>query len=59
MPYNQSVKQSLVLIENDSSKILGLVVGEHKPQPGPFIPKRGKSAYNINREQESGNLTLV
>jgi phosphatidylethanolamine-binding protein (PEBP) family uncharacterized protein len=43
MPSNQSVKQSLALIENDSSKVLGLVVGEHKPEPGAFIPRAGKS----------------
>ena len=59
MPSNQSVKQSLVLIENDSSKVLGLVVGKHKPKPGAFIPKGGKSASNITREQESGKLTQI
>jgi phosphatidylethanolamine-binding protein (PEBP) family uncharacterized protein len=42
MPSNQSVKQGLALIENDPSKVLGLVVGKHSPKPGAFIPKAGK-----------------
>lgn len=56
MPSNQSVKQSLVLIDKDPSKVLGLVVGEHKPKPGAFIPRSGKSTAQLSiKRKESTN----
>jgi hypothetical protein len=43
MPSNTSVQVGLKLIENDPSKVLGLVVGEHSiTLPGQYVPRAGK-----------------
>ncbi|PYH45904.1 YbhB/YbcL family Raf kinase inhibitor-like protein [Aspergillus saccharolyticus JOP 1030-1] len=40
MPANHSVKKALSLIEADTSKVLGLKVGNHGAvQPGQYIPR--------------------
>lgn len=41
MPSNHSVTKSLALLESDTSKTLGLQIGNQTPQPGTYIPKAG------------------
>lgn len=50
MPSNLSVQKGLTLIEKDSSKVLGLIVGKHNPTPGEYIPKAGKLLHNITEQ---------
>jgi hypothetical protein len=42
MPDKKSFQAALALINNDTSKILGLTVGTHKVTPGQEIPKAGE-----------------
>ncbi|KAL3417221.1 phosphatidylethanolamine-binding protein [Phlyctema vagabunda] len=39
MPSSKIIKSGLALLESDSSKLLGVQVGEHVVTPGLYIPK--------------------
>lgn len=41
MPSEKSIKEALLLTENDTTKALGLKVGDHNVQLGQYIPRAG------------------
>ena len=43
MPQSNAVEKALSLIKEDTSKVLGLKVGQHLDvQPGQYIPRAGE-----------------
>lgn len=47
MPAETHVKKAFSLIENDSSKLLGLKVGDQVIQPGQHVSRQGLSSIFI------------
>ncbi|OJJ80540.1 YbhB/YbcL family Raf kinase inhibitor-like protein [Aspergillus glaucus CBS 516.65] len=50
-----TIEQALSLIENDSSKVLGLKIGSHTIKPGQYIPR---AEANKTRRPITPDLTL-
>ncbi|KAL1882353.1 hypothetical protein VTK73DRAFT_1912 [Phialemonium thermophilum] len=58
MPLPDSVKAALALIEKDKSKVLGLTIGDHKVEPGIYVPRAVLRTSKGYRMAEVGHSTF-
>lgn len=57
MPTDNHVKKAFSLIENDTSKVLGLKIGDQSIQPGQYVTRQGvyilyfSNLYNLSSDR--------
>lgn len=50
MPTNNHVEKAFSLIENDSSKVFGLKIGDQTIQPGQYVARQGMYVSSSRQE---------